>query len=371
MIASLVAAGMIGGLAVVLAELIKQQQVAQKNTETYFEVNSLFRLIVRTLYDGDACTETLQVNGGEIIDQRSIDAIRNKDGGEVLRVNQTYGNGLLRLESMTLGNPNIDTSNNGAFGEVALTVVIKKLGRAVKGYDRVSKSLPLSVEVVPGSPNNVLVKCHHATDNITQIVKDIMTERAKTLADSKVETARDQLCTQLGGTYNATAKTCTLPPNEVSPIVPSSQADTIPSTYSLNVDGHISMFAADTPGSNPHGGRLCDAQRDNNLLNTGSCPSRTGVTWSRVEYHTNAACFTTTGAHLGQNATSTSSCNNAEVAARELVDPNELARTPSNMAPLGETQGRVECSSCYIISRSRYTVRCRFLPRGHVRECYP
>ena len=356
MVVILVAAGMMGGLALLLAELTRQQQAVQKNTETYFEVNSLVNLMARTLYDGEACGRTLGV-GTSISDGTAIASIVNREGGVVVNTGDKYGNGLLRVKSMELDN----TATTGTSGTVDLKVVIKKLSKGVKGQNEVAKTLPLSVEVTTGGN---LVKCHHTADNISNIVRDIMTDQTTTLVDTKVETARNQFCTGFGGTYDAVTKTCTLPPPP-SPSTPSTPppADPIPSSYVSVLDSNYSRRV-------PY--HLSDKRKCRthltSLYASGECPSAGGP-WQIQQHTTETVCYL--GWTPFSTFTSTTSCADAKVVAMEMADPNRLSSTPSTIEPLGGYQGYLICDPCYILSTGRFTARCRLIPRVYTVECLP
>ena len=59
MVGALAAAGLVGGLALMLAQLTREQMGTQKRIETEAEITAVSQRIVRTLYDGDACRNTL------------------------------------------------------------------------------------------------------------------------------------------------------------------------------------------------------------------------------------------------------------------------------------------------------------------------
>ena len=363
MVASLIAAGMIGALAVLLAELTRQQNIVQKKTETYFEVNSLFGLMVRTLYDGEACNQTLVI-GDPISDGRTIASIKNRDGGVVINTIDKYGNGLLKVESMTLKNSDI----RGTSGTVDFEVVIKKLSKGLKGYDKVTKLLPLSVEVGSGGSN--LVKCHHTTDHLSTIVRDMLEPQATTYIDNKVEAVRSQFCTGFGGTYDATTKTCSFPaPSTPSSPPPTPVADTIPGTYSSRLGSNLAYYDPLNPGSRSLY-YYCNNLNTHTLYLT-SCPTvypYDSTVWSSIRYDTtNVACYSDEGPI--RRFTSTVSCADARGAVLTSLDPNFLTVTPSTIEPLRGYQAILVCDPCYILSEGRYTVRCQVVRRTHTIEC--
>ena len=124
---ALAAAGILGGLAMVFAQLTKQQMQAQK-AETGVEIVS--QRVVRTLYDGKACINTLGA-GKNIAPGASfpLDAIKNKDDQVVYQAltadpnAPSYGNRLLKVASLKLvvnTNPNpIPGIRRGPGGDTA------------------------------------------------------------------------------------------------------------------------------------------------------------------------------------------------------------------------------------------------------------
>ena len=201
LVGSLVAAGLMGGLALLLANMTKQQHAVQKSTETHFEVNSLLDIMVRTLYNGDACKHTLG-DGVSVTDNRSINFVKNKDGGVVFNTTDNYGNNLLRIESMTLKN----TAITGTSGAVDIRVVILKLSKSIKGYKKVVKDLPITFKVAAGSTN--LSSCHHTVENLDQVVTDALSNQVAPLVDTKLNEVIRQLCPVFGGTYDTTTQSC-------------------------------------------------------------------------------------------------------------------------------------------------------------------
>ena len=354
MVASLVAMGIVGGLAVALAELTRQQQEVQKNTETYFEINSLFNLMARTLYDGEACNETLIV-GQPVSDARTINQVKNKDGGVVVQIGNKYGNRLLEVVSMTLDNTRI----NGTSGEVELVVELRKLSRAVKGYDRVTRRLSLSVEVASGGIN--LIKCRHATDHIRAIVRDTVIDRSKALADTKVEEARRKLCVDLGGIYSSAFQKCSY---AGQPVLPASlPAVPIRTRIAPSISHPTSPRECERPEY------IC--RGDSNVMYSTECILKgQGSTYPTFQRNTTYACYLKSDSHPVKRATSNESCEHAKILARAVVDPTDLVSTPSTREPAAGNLGRIDCdTNCYLTNVNTYTARCAFRPRGWTWEC--
>ena len=135
------AVGITGVLGIIMAHLIKQQTIIQKKTEVYFELNNLSNKILRSLYDGDGCIKTLGL-GADMIDGQSLKAIKDRNGKVVVDTTQTYGNQLLKIDSINIANVNIARTG----GQLDLQVFFKKLGQSIKEYGKTFQSYPLSVE---------------------------------------------------------------------------------------------------------------------------------------------------------------------------------------------------------------------------------
>ena len=183
MVGMLVAAGLIGGLALMFANMTRNQMASQKRIETEAEITAVTQRIVRTLYDGEACRHTLSThsnpsslpvisNGATL----TLGSIRSKNDKEVFKRGNTYGNGLVKIHSLKLLSPAV--TGNGA--EAKLEVVMEKVGRAITGYKKKKKEYPLTLTLGTG---NRLSGC----------VSDV---------------SPAGMCADLGGTWDNTALTC-------------------------------------------------------------------------------------------------------------------------------------------------------------------
>ena len=199
----LAAAGMMGGLALVLAELGKQQLSLEKKSASNLEVNALTQQIRRIIYDDAACRNTIGATtvlatGTTPTPVASVplDSIRNKNGTEVFKKKShpvdpdtTYGNDLIQIEQLLLRDI-IISSGTIRTAEVNLRVIFEKTSRAITGYNRVIKDFPLSVEL--NATNNTPSRCY----------SDL--QAAETIA-------KKQLCESLGGTYDDANGECPPP----------------------------------------------------------------------------------------------------------------------------------------------------------------
>ena len=141
----IIVAGLMSGLALVLAELRKQQLTLQKKSISSIEVEALAQRITRILYNAEACLNTI----GKTTDLSStspisLDSIKNQSGEDVIKSvtldpNAIYGNGLLKIDSIDLRNINID----GNRAELVLSVTMKKTSRAITGYKTTVRDISL------------------------------------------------------------------------------------------------------------------------------------------------------------------------------------------------------------------------------------
>ena len=187
----LVAAGMMGGLALFLADMTKRQHESQKKAESGAEAVSLQQTVSSLLNDGKACGETLK--GANISGIPSsgtpVAGIKNRSGTVV--VNSGKINNLLEV-SFTLKNPNIPSGTGTRTGNVEIEMVIKKLSRAVVMGKTVAKSIPLTVEV---DASGNLLGCSSTLDSQALNIK---------LAVKK------DMCTEIGGIWNISGKSCSI-----------------------------------------------------------------------------------------------------------------------------------------------------------------
>ena len=162
MVGVLVAGGLIGGLALVLAELNTQQTVTQKKIDTGVEVNALFQQIERTMQDADACRNT--VLGGTIAPSPApppsptlptiapavaitIGAIKSAANRDLVVTGNTYGNRLLSVTSQTLRVNPAPFPTGGGDVRGALEVVMTRESRVYTGQKTVTKRVLLVLKV--------------------------------------------------------------------------------------------------------------------------------------------------------------------------------------------------------------------------------
>ena len=163
----IVAAGMMGGLALMLAQMTKQQAVSQRKAETGLEMNQLHHRILSVLYDGDACLETMG-KGGSLHNGRTLDKLLNKGGKPVLEKGVDI-NRVVRVEQMVIQK----VEGSGQTKEAEVWVTIKKLGVANQGSGEILKKFPLTVELDTAGK---IASCHHTLDSKEHGIKTRMCE---------------------------------------------------------------------------------------------------------------------------------------------------------------------------------------------------
>ena len=163
----IVAAAMMGGLALMLAQMTKQQAVSQRKAETGLEMNQLHHRILAVLYDGDACLKTMG-KGGSLHNGRILDKLLNKGGKPVLEKGVDI-NRVVRVEQMVIQK----VEGSGQTKEAEVWVTIKKLGEANKGSGEILKKFPLTVELDTAGK---IASCHHTLDSKEHGIKTRMCE---------------------------------------------------------------------------------------------------------------------------------------------------------------------------------------------------
>ena len=198
MVGVLTAAGLAGGLAMIVAQVTKQQMQTQKKSETGVEVVAMSQRIVRTLYDGDACLNTIGAGtaisaGGSI----TVNAIKNKKGEDVYKSLDNdpnapaYGNRLLKVKSLKVVVPPSPNPITGDQAEAELEVVMRRESSAYTGQKTVTKKFPITLEL-------------DASKQLTGCVSDV-----SAIADPVKKEAKKEICLELGGNWGGTPEQCT------------------------------------------------------------------------------------------------------------------------------------------------------------------
>ena len=161
MVGVIAAGGLLGGLALIMAEIMKQQMMVQKRAETGVEVVAISQRIVRTLYNGDACKFTLSSDTGSLptvthMQDIPIGAIKNKDNKNIFVPRNTYGNRLIKIDTLKVIEPSVNSSGDQA--EAKLEVVMLKESGAITGYKKVTKTFDMTLVLDPTS--NTVTHCN-------------------------------------------------------------------------------------------------------------------------------------------------------------------------------------------------------------------
>ena len=181
----MVAAGMMGGLALLLAQLTKEQVATQKKAETGVEIVSISQRVLRALYDGSACLNTLGAGTPIAVGTISVNSIQDKNNRALFTVGQTYRNRLVKIASINLK----VADASGGQAEAVLQVEMSRESRAFSGQRLVTKSFPLTLEL-------------DASDNLT----------ACTPQTAMVEPVVQSMCGIYGGStaWDTTNRECNL-----------------------------------------------------------------------------------------------------------------------------------------------------------------
>ena len=196
----LIAAGMLGGLSLFLAEMAKRQVVTERKGATGVELNALHQRIISVLYDGDACLKTFG-EGSSLHNGRVLTELKNKQGTTVIKSGQDIGR-LLQVEKME-----IQGVGAGRTKEAKLEVSIKKLGGANKGMKTVKK-FDLTVEM--DASETQIARCHHTLDSkehgIHENICNALGGEMKSVGGAPTTKCTltgvyKQFCEKLGGVY--------------------------------------------------------------------------------------------------------------------------------------------------------------------------
>ena len=216
----IVAAGMLGGLALYLANMSRQQFVTQKRAETGTEITQLQHKILSVFYDGDSCTQTMvrSSSDNKLVDGRTLDELKNRKGTVVIKKGVPIKR-LLQVERMEI----VNAEASGKTREAEIEVTIKKLGVANAGMTTV-KTFSITAEMESAS-SNVIERCHHTLDAKEHGIKTRMcTEMGGimvcpngsrppcsggvNITTCSVDNLFRKFCESMKGNYNPTGMTC-------------------------------------------------------------------------------------------------------------------------------------------------------------------
>ena len=230
MVTVIVASGMVGGLALILSQLSKQQMILQKRNESWLEIEAFSRRIVRIIYNKTACLNTIQNDFDSIpialnpgVNTVTLKYIKNSGGQSVIRQNGIYRNRLIKVSSLILKDINVV----GNIGKMNLQVTLERTAKNITGYKKTVRIYPLMAKL---NAANQPIDCE----------SDLGLATAAVIRE---------LCQELGGTYNDAGATC-IPPtaNKICP--ESSDSPQLP----IGFDSSGNLQCADFPVSSekPH-----------------------------------------------------------------------------------------------------------------------
>ena len=209
----IISAGVVSGLAITLSGFVRDQDTIQRKTESYFEISNLSYLILRTLENDKACTQTLGP-GTKIVNNIQWSSIKNRNGEIILDKSKKYGNELIEIQSMTPKNIQIQ----GTTGEMDLQVVFKKMDTVESINNKIIKKFPLSIDV---DGFRKLVNCRSNSRNIASMAK----ERMCRMMDGIFEPANEecnldylllkgqkQICSGINGVFKKNPPHCDMEP---------------------------------------------------------------------------------------------------------------------------------------------------------------
>jgi hypothetical protein len=127
---------------------INSQRVA-RTQEINIEMNSIMATSIKVLSNPDSCMHTF-LGLGEIKDKMIVPAIKNHGGKTIFTLDRKYGNNLLKITEIFLGELNLSAHTFN------LHITFEKQGKGFYGAKTIYKYIPFTLEV--DGANN-LIKC--------------------------------------------------------------------------------------------------------------------------------------------------------------------------------------------------------------------
>jgi prepilin-type N-terminal cleavage/methylation domain-containing protein len=172
---------LLGGLSLVAAQLMKNQNQMMTQTEAKSEELELYNQIRTILSRKEACEYSFQGQGLDT----SVSTIKNATNQDAFAVGNIYGQRNLEITRIDLNNDNVPSG--GGYGEAILEIETKRLKKK-EGQKIITKEIMLQVQT--DSSDNV-VECFSESSNT-------------------VKTAKDEMCQSLGGTFDQDNNLCDL-----------------------------------------------------------------------------------------------------------------------------------------------------------------
>ena len=212
MVAVLVAAGTMGGMALFLADMNRQQHVAQKKAETRVEIVALSERINSILSSKNACKKTLigsspppNIAMGTSV---SVNALKNDEGQNVLEQGKTYGNRLVKIASMKLKVEPPASIVGTNVKDSIFEVVFERVSKAYTGEKELAKSFSLSLKLNSASR---LAECHATFGSVSMNVKQkFCIQVGGSWSNGKCSNIVRKICDGFGGsgTFNSSSGNC-------------------------------------------------------------------------------------------------------------------------------------------------------------------
>ena len=194
--AVLMAAGMAGGVALVVSTVSRQIVGTQKSVEVTLAENNLMARVNAALYDAESCEATLS-SAGPLQPGHSLPGIytgKRKPDGTLERVKVVEKDQLwermIQVDDITLEFDPATFTDDGTkkTGEVALIMDIERTSKAFQGFRNLKRKIVLTVTT-------------DMSDEVTSCRSEIASEEVVTV----VGQARELACTDIGGTYSEAA----------------------------------------------------------------------------------------------------------------------------------------------------------------------
>ena len=182
----MLAAGLLGGLSLVVVRLMENAAVSQKHTEQNYGMTEIQKEIEQVLANKDSCTKTLFGKG--VGDQVNSLFLVDKTGVQKTLSNLSPGRKIAGMEIKSYSIKNITPMSSGAKGE--LLVQLDRKGGLRKGEVN-SRIISFSAQV---DANNKIAECYSLYSNQAAIA---------------------ETCTKIGGTIDPATDKCFLNGDEV------------------------------------------------------------------------------------------------------------------------------------------------------------
>nr|BDT27769.1 tail fiber domain-containing protein [Bacteriovorax sp. HI3] len=181
----LIAAGIVGVVALATTKVIYNLQSASVVSESKIEELEIRRVITTTLASKEACTYSI---GGRKIGD-AITVIKNNVGGVLFESGKTYGNNTVLIEGIRTVDKN-EVSSDGT-KIIDLVVKMRKIKKLAKQEQGREVSIPLRISS-PSGTSDIITDCFSNTESL-------------------IAEAVKYSCLSGGGNWNPNTKTCAFP----------------------------------------------------------------------------------------------------------------------------------------------------------------